>query len=82
MGKDGIEAYHEGGQWKSRRQGRERAFDVGGTKKEQTAAGAAAARKDGVEHTIKNPRRADRREGLLWERSQPAEGPGRASAPS
>ncbi len=49
-----IETYHEDGQWKSRRQGSERAFGVGGTKEEQIAQGREAARRDGVEHVIKN----------------------------
>ncbi len=48
-----IETYHEGGQWKSRRQGSDRAFAVGGTKAEQTAQGREAAKRDGVEHIIK-----------------------------
>lgn len=54
MGKSGIETYNEDGQWKSRRQGSSRAFDVGGTKAEQQATGREAAKRDGVEHTIKN----------------------------
>lgn len=53
MGKKGVETYNEGGQWKSRRQGSQRAFAVGGTKAEQTAKGRDAAKSDGVEHTIK-----------------------------
>ena len=48
-----IETYHEDGQWKSRRQGNERAFSVGGTKAEQTTLGRTAAKRDAVEHTIK-----------------------------
>ena len=54
MGKPGIETYNEGGDWKSRRQGRDRAFSVGGTKAEQTSLGRDTAKRDGVEHTIKN----------------------------
>ncbi len=54
MSKPGIETYHEDGQWKSRRQGNQRAFAAGGTKAEQTAQGREAAVRDGVEHTIKN----------------------------
>jgi len=54
MAKPGIETYHEDGQWKSRRQGSERAFSVGGNKAEQSAEGRATAKRDGVEHTIKN----------------------------
>lgn len=53
MTKPDIETYHEDGQWKSRRQGSERAFAVGGTKDEQTAQGREAAQHDGVEHIIK-----------------------------
>lgn len=48
-----IETYHEGGQWRSRRQGSNRALSVGGTKAEQVAKGRAAAQRDGVEHIIK-----------------------------
>lgn len=54
MGDANIETYNEGGQWKSRRQGASRAFAVGGTKAEQQAEGRAAAKRDGVEHVIKN----------------------------
>lgn len=53
MAKPGIETYNEGGEWKSRRVGRDRAFSVGGTKAEQQASGRDAAKRDGVEHTIK-----------------------------
>lgn len=53
MNKPGIETYRENGEWKSRRQGKSRAFSVGGTKAEQTAEGRAAAIKDKAEHTIK-----------------------------
>ena len=53
MGKPGVETYHEGDQWKSRRQGSSRAFAVGGTKEEQSTVGRSAAKRDGVEHTIK-----------------------------
>lgn len=54
MSKPGIETYNEDGQWKSRRQGNQRAFAVGGTKAEQVAQGREAAQRDKVEHTIKN----------------------------
>jgi hypothetical protein len=54
MSKSGIETYYEDGQWKSRRQGNQRAFAVGGTKAEQTAQGREAAVRDEVEHIIKN----------------------------
>ena len=53
MAKQGIETYHEGEQWKSRRQGSTRAFATGGTKAEQQAVGRQAARRDGAEHIIK-----------------------------
>lgn len=52
--KSGIETYHENGEWKSRTQGASRAFDVGGTKAEQQAKGRARAKRDGLEHFIKN----------------------------
>jgi hypothetical protein len=54
MTKPAVETYHEGGQWKSRRQGSERAFAVGGTKEEQVAQGRTAAKNDKVEHIVKN----------------------------
>ena len=53
MSKANIETYHDDGQWKSRRQGSQRAFAVGGTKAEQIAQGREAAQRDGVEHVIK-----------------------------
>ncbi len=53
MAKANIETYHEDGQWKSRRQGSQQAFAVGGTKDEQIAQGREAAQRDGVEHIIK-----------------------------
>ena len=49
-----VETYYDDGEWKSRRQGSSRAFSVGGTKAEQVAKGRDAARKDEVEHIIKN----------------------------
>lgn len=54
MGKANIETFNDGGEWKSRRQGATRAFVVGGTKAEQQAQGREAAKRDGVEHLIKN----------------------------
>ncbi|WP_417219621.1 DUF2188 domain-containing protein [Arthrobacter sp.] len=54
MAKPGIETYNEDGTWKSRRQGNSRAFSAGGTKAEQQAQGRAAAKRDQVEHTVKN----------------------------
>jgi len=53
MSKPDIETFHEDGQWKSRRQGSDRAATVGGTKAEQVAQGREAAERDGVEHVIK-----------------------------
>ncbi|YCK79786.1 DUF2188 domain-containing protein (plasmid) [Arthrobacter sp. D3-18] len=52
--KPGIETYNQDGQWRSRRQGSDRPFAVGGTKAEQQQRGRDAARRDGVEHIIKN----------------------------
>jgi hypothetical protein len=49
-----VETYYDDGEWKSRRQGSSRAFAVGGTKTEQVAKGREAARRDEVEHIIKN----------------------------
>ncbi|WGW11857.1 DUF2188 domain-containing protein [Saxibacter everestensis] len=53
MAKGDIDTYQEDGDWKSKRQGSSRAFAVGGTKAEQQAVGREAAKRDGVEHTIK-----------------------------
>ena len=52
MPKKPIEAHHEDGQWKSRRQGNGHAFSAGGNEAEQTAEGRAAARRGGVEHSL------------------------------
>ena len=54
MPKANIETYNEGGEWKSRRTGNTRAFATGGTKAEQQAQGREVAKRDGVEHIIKN----------------------------
>lgn len=56
MAKGDIETYWEDDQWKNRRQGSSRAFEVGGdkTKAEMQASGRDEAIKDGVEHLIKN----------------------------
>jgi hypothetical protein len=35
LAKGDIETYYEDGEWKSKREGKGRAFDVGGTKAEQ-----------------------------------------------
>jgi hypothetical protein len=50
-----IETYYEGGQWKNKREGTDRAFGAGySTKDEAEAAGREAAQADKVEHVIKN----------------------------
>jgi len=53
MHSDDIDTYYEDGQWKSRRQGRDRAFAVGGTKSEQQEKDRDAAKRNQVEHIIK-----------------------------
>jgi Uncharacterized protein conserved in bacteria (DUF2188) len=53
MAKADIETYYDDGQWKSRREGSQRAFAVGGNKAEQTSHGREAALRDDVEHMIK-----------------------------
>ncbi|YCK79740.1 DUF2188 domain-containing protein (plasmid) [Arthrobacter sp. D3-18] len=52
--KPGVETYNQDGQWRSRRQGSDGPFAVGGTKAEQQQRGQDAARRDGVEHIIRN----------------------------
>jgi hypothetical protein len=54
MANPAVETYHEDGEWKSRRQGSDRAFSVGGTKEDQAAKGRAAAQHHATEHIIKN----------------------------
>lgn len=54
MAKGDVETYYEGGQWKNRREGSSRAFSVDDTKAPARSTGRDAAKKDGVEHTIKN----------------------------
>jgi len=50
-----IETYYEGGSWKNKREGTDRAFGAGhSTKHEAEAAGREAAQSDRVEHVIKN----------------------------
>jgi hypothetical protein len=50
-----IETYYEGGQWKNKREGTDRAFGAGySSKHEAEAAGREAAQADKVEHVIKN----------------------------
>lgn len=54
MAKDGdVETYHEGGQWKNRSVGNQRASSSWGTKAEAQKAGREMARKRQSEHTIK-----------------------------
>lgn len=65
MTKRGIETYNEDGQWKSRRAGSDRAFSASGTKAEQQATGGAAAKRDGVEQTIK------KLDGTIGEKNSP-----------
>lgn len=54
MAQGDIETYYEDGTWKNKREGFNRAFTTGGTKEEATAQGREAAKKDKVEHVIKN----------------------------
>ncbi|ASN20187.1 DUF2188 domain-containing protein [Arthrobacter sp. YN] len=54
MVKPGIETYSEEEQWRSRHQGSDRPFAIGGTKAEQQQRGRDAAQREGVEHIIKN----------------------------
>jgi len=49
-----VETYNEDGVWKNRRQGTDRAFSTHDNKDEAVEAGRAAAKRDGVEHLIKN----------------------------
>ena len=49
-----VETYYDDGKWKNRRQGSSRAFFVGGTKAEAGVVGREAARRDRVEHILKN----------------------------
>lgn len=53
MAKKNIETYREGGQWKNRAQGNQRAAGVFDTKADAQAAGRDRAQRDGVEHIIK-----------------------------
>ncbi|MBT2586518.1 DUF2188 domain-containing protein [Arthrobacter sp. ISL-95] len=55
MAKPSVETYYEEGQWRSRRQGTDTPFAVGGSRAEQQQRGRQAAQRDGVEHIIKNP---------------------------
>ena len=54
MPKGDIETYHEGGQWKNRVEGNQRASNTAPTKKEAEAQGRAMAKERGVEHIVRN----------------------------
>ena len=55
MAQGDIETYYENGVWKNRREGIGRAFSAGyATKDEAIAEGRDAAKRDDVEHVIKN----------------------------
>lgn len=55
MAQGDVETFHQEGVWKNKREGADRAFGAGyGTKSEAVAEGREAARRDGVEHVIKN----------------------------
>ncbi len=53
MAKGDIDTYYEGGQWKNRPQGNERATSTHDTKASAQAAGRDMAIDRGVEHVIK-----------------------------
>ena len=63
MSKPAVETYYENGTWRSRHEGVSRPFATGGTKAEQVAKGRETARKEKVEHIIKN------RDGTISERN-------------
>lgn len=63
MSKPAVETYYENGTWRSRHQGVTKPFASGGTKAEQVARGRETARREGVEHIIKN------RDGSISERN-------------
>lgn len=54
MAQGDIETYYEDGVWKNRREGTGRAFSAGYATKNEIAEGRDAAKRDGVEHVIKN----------------------------
>lgn len=58
-----IETYFEGGEWKNRPQGNQRASGVHPTKREAQKVGRDMARERGVEHVIK------RKNGTIGERN-------------
>jgi Uncharacterized protein conserved in bacteria (DUF2188) len=53
MANDGVETYHENGQWKNRVQGNSRASNTADTKAEAQAEGRRMAQERQVEHIIK-----------------------------
>ncbi|MCX4098032.1 DUF2188 domain-containing protein [Nocardia sp. alder85J] len=53
MAKGDIETYYEGGVWKNRPEGNNRASNTAGTKAEAQAKGREMAIERGVEHLIK-----------------------------
>lgn len=53
MAKGDIETYHEGGVWKNRVQGGQKASNTAGTKADAQAVGRDMAVDRGVEHVIK-----------------------------
>lgn len=53
MAKGDIETYHEGGVWKNRVQGGERASNTAETKAQAQATGRQMAKDRGVEHVVK-----------------------------
>ncbi len=55
MAKPGVETYFEEGQWRSRRQGTDTPFALGGSRTDQQLRGRLAAQREGVEHIIRNP---------------------------
>jgi hypothetical protein len=63
MSKPAVETYYENGTWRSRHEGVSRPFATGGTKAEQVSKGREMARRDKVEHIIKN------RDGTISERN-------------
>lgn len=68
MAKGDIETYNEGGVWKNRIQGGQRASNTAETKAEAQAVGRDMARDRGVEHVIK------KMDGTIGERNHlPAE---------
>jgi hypothetical protein len=63
MAKGDIETYNEGGVWKNRVQGGQRASNTAHTKAEAQAAGRQMAKDRGVEHIVK------KLDGTIGERS-------------